>query len=308
MPATRAPLFSEPNWPSVALPRSIAVGPAAAPRWFDVSLERLPAYVAHLVESGATAVELVVLPGESPIEVARVHLVEAMWEPAVQQLVAAGLLVSVHAPLTERFRIEHLGDDSSVCADWERICRLIAMIERLQGAEAPLILHSIATDLDGRATTRGLSRLALMLSDAGGSGTIAIELRVPTGPEDVRFDRDRDKLARVVSSFAEARIGICWDIANDWLAAERTGHQYTLPDAGFLKHVRHVHVHDAHTSLGLHAPLGTGSVPWRSARDLLVASGWTGRITLEIRYRLANEQGEPWAVLSDSIDRFTTLD
>jgi hypothetical protein len=37
--------------------------------------------------------------------------------------------------------------------------------------------------------------------------------------------------------------------------------------------------------------------------EQLKDSGWSGAITLEIRYRYAIEQGEPWRVLAESFER-----
>ena len=290
------------------LPPSITVGPAASPRWFDVDPDRLPAYVDHLVNFGATAVELVVLPGDAPIEVARVHLLEAMWGEATRLFAEAGLLMSVHAPLTEAYRLDRLGEGGEGVDGWRRVCQLVAAVEQVQGATAPLVIHSISTDRDGSATTRAVAQLVDWLDHSGATGVITVELRAPMTPDDTRFDRSRDGLERFIERIGDERIGVCWDVANDWLAAQRLETSYTLPEPSFLRRVNHVHVHDAQTSLGLHAPLGEGAVPWRAARDLLAASDWGGRVTLEIRYRLASELGDPWAVLSDSLARFIDVD
>jgi len=40
---------------------------------------------------------------------------------------------------------------------------------------------------------------------------------------------------------------------------------------------------------------------------MLRAAGWSGSITLEIRYRYAMEQGEPWHVLEQSLRTFQTV-
>ena len=40
---------------------------------------------------------------------------------------------------------------------------------------------------------------------------------------------------------------------------------------------------------------------------MLRKAGWAGSVTLEIRYRLANDVGDPWTVLAESVRRAKTV-
>jgi sugar phosphate isomerase/epimerase len=111
--------------------------------------------------------------------------------------------------------------------------------------------------------------------------------------DDDRWDRSPLSLADGVTP----PVGICWDIANQWLGSRETD----LPAAARAA-VRHIHLHDSRPDLTLHAPLDTGAIHWRGAiTRFLEQSPWQGCVTLEIRYRYASEIGEPWSVLEDSI-------
>jgi sugar phosphate isomerase/epimerase len=120
------------------------------------------------------------------------------------------------------------------------------------------------------------------------------------GPDDDRFDRSRDRLVAFVATLANSAVGVCWDLANEWLSAVRSGGDLALPKS-VPSCVQHVHLHGSTGDGLLHAPLGGGNVPWQAAMELLVRDGWCGSATLEIRYRLAHDLGDPWTVLADSI-------
>ena len=127
---------------------------------------------------------------------------------------------------------------------------------------------------------------------------LAIELRPVVDTNDQRFDRRMSTLAGFVESFKSPYVGVCWDIANTLASAS----QPNLPSENEFRLINHVHLHDRHAGGGgLHAPLGSHGLPWQTAIAHLQPMRWSGDITLEIRYRYASEEGEPWSVLADSI-------
>jgi sugar phosphate isomerase/epimerase len=285
---------------------AILAGCAAAPRWFDLSMARFPAYLDWIAAAGARVVELVVHHGPITPEGARVHLEAADWPAAVQACRERGIAVVLHAPLDERFRLDRFASDpTGLLAELDPILDLLTELEQTQGRPSLLVLHGAGDRHTGRTTTVDVvRRLAGDLARRGATAGLALELRTPLSADDRRFDRSRSALAAFVDELALPHVGICWDVANDWRTAELLGRDYALPDASFLARVLHVHLHDANEAGLLHAPLHRDAVPWRAARDCLRDAGWRGAVTLEIRYRLAAEIGEPWEVLRTSLQRF----
>jgi sugar phosphate isomerase/epimerase len=95
-------------------------------------------------------------------------------------------------------------------------------------------------------------------------------------------------------------VGICWDVANYFGG----GLDKAMPTPAEVQSINHVHVHDRHPGgAGFHAPLGSDGILWRQAIQHLRTAGWSGAITLEIRYRYALERADPWSVLADSLDQ-----
>ena len=152
-------------------------------------------------------------------------------------------------------------------------------------------------------TSSFLAWLALALRGHRSDARIAIESRLRTEPGDVRFDRRLSSLASFIGGLNQSNVGICWDVANHFGSANHE----RLPTPEVLSRIDHVHLHDRHSGGGgFHAPLSADGLPWRQAIRHLRTAGWSGTVTLEIRYRYALEQGDPWRVLGDSLDQART--
>jgi sugar phosphate isomerase/epimerase len=168
-----------------------------------------------------------------------------------------------------------------------------------------LILHAASVaDRDStereQATGEFISWLLDQLVTRRSSARIAVELRLRRDDQDTRFDRQLPSLSRFVTGFGTELVGICWDIAN-FLGA---GGQIAAIEPDTLEQIGHVHLHDSHREgRGFHAPLRADGLPWPTAIGRLLAVNWSGAVTLEIRYRYATEQGEPWLVLGESLER-----
>ena len=271
----------------------IRFGPAAAPRWFDQSLDRFEAYLALLKRSGASAIEFVLLPGAGSEELGRAHVLEPQWASFTKAARHSGLTINFHAPLPAQFRLAHWQmDQDAYMAGFRPVLNFVDSVGTSQDAPGILVMHGAA---EGPDVTAGF--LDAILASSTSSRRIAIELRAATGGDDIRFDRDLGSLAEFVSGYGDPRVGICWDIAHDW---ERDG-MVAVPDDRTLSMISHIHVHDSHPDGFVHAPLGAGHIPWQGALKDVARRGWNGSVTLEIRYRYASEIGEPWSVLEASL-------
>ena len=274
----------------------IRFGPAAAPRWFNQDLALLDQYLDLIEDEGGSAIEFVVLPGRGTEELGRVHLLESIARPALDRAQARGLRVNLHAPLTSEFRItEWAANRASYRDRFAWVVELLLVAEDRQPDPPRLVVHAAA----GRPqlTASYLEWLAGELTQARSAVQTAVELRGPANGTDGNFDRSLETLAEFIGSIGRDKVGICWDVAHDW---EHGGGIAELnPD--LLRLINHVHIHDNRPSGEVHAPLDSGSVPWRDALRQLIDAQWDGSVTLEIRYRYAAEQGEPWDVLRASL-------
>ena len=48
-------------------------------------------------------------------------------------------------------------------------------------------------------------------------------------------------------------------------------------------------------------------IPWRPILGGLIRQGFAGAVTMEIRYRHALDQADPWTVLADSYERLASF-
>jgi sugar phosphate isomerase/epimerase len=278
------------------------VGAAAAPRWWGIEPSQLPDYLGHLSASGATSVEFIVHHGRATRDPSTVHLDRSAWRFAVEQATLHGLHVDVHNSLDPRFRLERWTTDrDGFQGDLRPVIDLLADIGQRQAGPPVFVVHAAdRCDRPESATSEALAWLAEELEQLRSGAVACVELRSRSGLHDHRFDRDRDRLVAFVEEQSSPAIGMCWDVANEWLSATRSGRQMSLPDE-MPSCVRHVHLHGSTSDGSLHAPLGDGNVPWAAALGLLEREQWGGSATLEIRYRLAHEIGDPWTVLAESV-------
>jgi len=286
---------------------AVRIGNAAAPRWFDCSLDRLDAYIAFLQACGATSTELVLHHGPADDWIARVHVLEADWFPVIQRFQDAGIDCHVHAPLHPRFGFDRWTNDPFLFAsEWRPLLRVLVQLAERQREPTTLVVHAASSNSDEgtRATVEALHWLLAELGGLSENVRIGIELRRPASTDDARIDRSRESLVEFVARQRDKRVGICWDIANDWQSAAIRAVPLTVPDASFLRLVNHVHLHDAGASDdAVHHPLNLERVPWRPMVEALIGQGFADAVTMEIRYRHALDQGDPWLVMADSYQR-----
>lgn len=283
---------------------TIRIGNASSPRWYDLALDRLDAYIEHLAKSGATSTELVLHRGPADEHIRRVHVLEEDWEAVFNRYRAHGFVCHAHAPLHARFKLNRWETDpEGMRADFLPVLNAITSFSERQGAAAVLVVHAASGVPGEQEISAGFLQWAGSVLQTAGGATLAVELRMPRPAEPAGFDRSRASLAGFVRWLGHERVGICWDIAHDWESSAADPDWIDTPDADFLKLVTHVHLHDAGGDERMvHYPLQSGRVPWRQMLASLIESGFGGAITLEIRYRFALAMGEPWLVLAGSYD------
>ena len=277
---------------------TIRIGNASAPRWYDLSSDRLEEYIERLVEWGATSTELVLHAGESDEPIRRVHVLEQDWFDVFESYRSHGLICHAHAPLHPRFKLDRWATDPDVLkADLRSVLSAAALFTERQGEPCVLVLHG-ASGPDAENATAGF--LSWAESECG-DARLSLELRNPKPGVPPAFDRSRAALAAFVEWTGNERLGICWDVAHDWESAGPIPGWTPSPEESFTRLVNHVHLHDiAGAEQISHIPLQSGRVPWRSMLQPLIESGYQGAITMEIRYRCALALGEPWSVLGGS--------
>ena len=220
------------------------VGAAAAPRWWGVASSRLTSYLDHLDASGATSVEFIVHHGPAARDPSTVHLDRSVWRLAVDEATRRGLHVDVHNSLDPRFGLDRwAADPDGLRKDLRPIVNLLAAIAEQQADPPVLVIH--AADRCQKAevvTAEALAWLATELDLRGCGAVTCVELRSKAGRFDDRFDRNRDRLVAFIVAQSHPAMGLCWDLANDWLSAVRSGRNLALPE-GIPSYVRHVHLH-----------------------------------------------------------------
>lgn len=283
---------------------AIRIGNAAAPRWYDLSLDGLNRFIAYLQTQGATSTELVLHTGPADEHTRRVHVLQEDWESVFASFRAAGMHVHAHAPLSPRFKLDRWHSDRAGLQDDLRpILAAAANFAERQQSRCVLVLHA-ASGFNRGASESTSAALAWAiespeLSDA--DVTLALELRKPHDATDIRPDRRRATLTAFVDRLAHPRVGIAWDLGHDWETSHVDSSWSPIADPDFLRHVVHVHVHGSGgDERAVHFPLQSGSVPWQAMLSPLLSAGYDGAITMEVRYRYAVSLGEPWNVLGES--------
>jgi sugar phosphate isomerase/epimerase len=107
--------------------------------------------------------------------------------------------------------------------------------------------------------------------------TPALE-NLPPDPRRIKIGATRGEIRDIVEKVGGRRLGLCWDMGHDVV----TGRQST-PDAAWLRHVVHVHLHDIDEHGTDHYPLLYGRTPYRTWLPALVQVGFKGIVTLEIK-------------------------
>lgn len=284
------------------------LGNSGSPRWYD---GRFEAYLACLVEWGATAVELPVHHGPFDERTARVHLVEDDWEPVIADLRSAGLAVQLHVSLDPRFATAHwVGERRALQTEYEPVLALLREVAPEQAA-TDLIVHGasgpgLSPSANEDATVGLLEWLAGRLDEVSGVA-VAVELTAANPSRRAAACRDRASLLRVVERVAAPSVGICWDLAHDVENAALEPGWSLIPPEEFLARVVHVHAHDMDQQGEDHYPPVLDRVPIGRQLMALAARRPLPPVTMEVRWRCAARLGAPWDLLALSYARMSRL-
>jgi sugar phosphate isomerase/epimerase len=127
--------------------------------------------------------------------------------------------------------------------------------------------------------------------------TFALENLNPD-PGQTKVGTERVEVLGIVQEIDAPDLGICWDMGHDVRAG-----RLDAPDAAWLRRVCHVHVHDIDGQDVDHYPLIHGQVPYQLWLPALVATGFEGIATLEIKGGQLSGMGmtQIMEMLADSI-------
>jgi sugar phosphate isomerase/epimerase len=282
------------------------LGNSSAPRWYDDDLDRLDEYVAHVAACGATATEVVLHHGPADERTARVHVLEAEWEPVLRRYRDAELHVVCHASLAPEFSLSRWRKHR---ADLQvRFRQILAPVRALAAdqGETVLVLHGAADAAasfaeNERATIEFLGWAVEEVHGWNDPVFLAVELRATKPDRPTAAAASRSSALSIVSAVGSPRVGLCWDIAHDRENAGVEPGWELVPPEEFLARVVHIHVHDIGPSGEAHYPLVTGRVRLEEAIAGLLSRGFAvPAVTLELRWRHAERLGHPWDVLRDS--------
>lgn len=280
----------------------ISLGSASAPRWYGQDRTNLPRYIDHIKEAGATAAELVLHHGPAEADHGKVHVLEHDWDAVVAAYRSAGFRLAFHASLHSRFDVGRWSTEpDDLKAAYGELIRRVGTVANEQGAETALVVHgaSMPTERESRDLTAGFLSWAGETAEKVGGVAIALEVRRAKAG---RIDANRQTIVEVIESVGHDSVGICWDLGHDWENRAQHPAWTTIPPDWFLRHVKHVHVHDAGPNDVVHYPLVLDSVPFRSQLPTLALRGYDGVVTMEVRWRYAASLGEPWDLMKRSYE------
>ena len=283
---------------------AIPLGSAGAPRWYDLSMERLDVYIEELQRWGATGMEIVLHHGPADDRVARVHVLEGDWANVVGRYHAAGFHLSTHNSLDGRFVVDRWRDDpDGLMHDGGRLLDCAAAIAELQSAPVAFVVHGARPCPADDGVDVTLQYLAWAAKHVAGSGVrIALVLRRQLDPQYPGADGNRLALVESARRVGSPQVGICWDLGHDWENSRDDPTWEPVPDEAFFPMLAHVHVHDAGSEGQVHFPLTQGRVPFERQLRALREHGYAGAVTMEIRWRYAASLGAPWDLMAASYD------
>jgi sugar phosphate isomerase/epimerase len=184
---------------------------------------------------------------------------------------------------------------------------------RIQGRRTGLILHGASTaDIQElprlrkeksfflKRTNHFFKWLEAYAQEKELKVLIVSELQLTPSPEE-DFFRIGDSYREVLESIGGTELGLCWDTGHAYFTHLRKGLSL-LPPEGFVRKVRHVHLHDVRAGED-HQPLSAGTIPLRKYLMLLRQFKFSGDITLEFSPRAIASYGSFEEVIEDSLKR-----
>ena len=266
------------------------------PKWLGAGTRE--EFLAPLKAAGLSALEFTLHPGNDEW---------AGMAALAEECARAGYPCHFHAPYqlpftlagfaaTQRAAIQHM------------YAPALTVVERLAAdyhLTPSLIIHGATADAPRAELRRDTDAfLAWVLAETQHARLMLENL--PPKPGMTRTGESRAETLDVVRALNHPRLGMCWDLGHDYLLG------YTeLPDADFLRAVRHVHIHDINDAREDHFPLIYGNVPWQADLRALARVGFAGTVVMEINgyraqrverlhERLAASFAAMWQVVRDT--------
>lgn len=251
--------------------KEVLIGFSMHPRWLTGST--LDSFLNPLREHGLRSLEFEV---DSHLKDWR------KFEPLMEECKKQGMEICFHAPYRPPFSLSGFQKDRR-----EEIIKTSAPMWSLANAwaeknehQTEMVIHGAsAKNGDAEALRNDTRGFIIWALENFPNLTIALE-----NPDIARNDftkfggGKRNEILALVKEIGDPRLGICWDTGHD----VRHGIHHD-PPREWLEHVCHVHVHELDDHGDDHYPLVYHNVPNEHWLRLLMKSGMTGTITLELK-------------------------
>ena len=269
-------------------------GFALHPKWLGNGTRE--EFLTPLKEQGMTALEFTLHPGTEEWE---------SMSALAEECAFVGYPCHFHAPYHQPpFTLAGFASDKR-----DEIQKMYApaleLVERLAGenfSEPSLIIHGATAKAPREELRRDTEAFLTWVLGATSRAQLMLE-NLPPKPGFTRTGESREEVLEIVHQFNEPRLKMCWDLGHDYLLG------YTeLPNADFLRAVRHVHIHDINDKREDHFPLVYGNVPWQDDLRALASVGFNGTVIMEINgyraqavERLQERMAESFKLMRESV-------
>ncbi|MBI5029794.1 MAG: sugar phosphate isomerase/epimerase [Chloroflexi bacterium] len=229
------------------------------------------------------------------------------WESMgalAEECARAGYPCHFHAPYQLPFTLSGFASNQRDAIQ-KMYAPALELVERLAEENhlvPSLIIHGATANASRAELRRDTEAFLTWVLSATRHARLMLE-NLPPKPGFTRTGESREEVLDIVRQFHHPRLAICWDLGHDYLLG------YTeLPDADFLRAVKHVHIHDINAAREDHFPLVFGTVPWQADLRALASVGFDGAVIMEINgyrarvvERLYERMVESFAMMRDVI-------
>ena len=226
-------------------------------------------FLAPLKAQGMSALEFTLHPGIDEWE---------SMSALAEECARAGYPCHFHAPYQPPFTLAGFATNQrdAIQKMYDPALELVERLAEENHFAPSLIIHGATANAPHAELRRDTEAFLTWVLSVTRHSQLMLE-NLPPKPGFTRTGESRDEVLAIAHQFNNPRLGICWDLGHDYLLG------YTeLPDADFLRAVRHVHIHDINNAREDHFPLVFGNVPWQADLHALAGVGFDGAIVMEI--------------------------
>jgi sugar phosphate isomerase/epimerase len=274
---------------------NIQAGFTMHPRWAQIG-GGFQAFLEPLRAAGLTALEFELD--------SRIDLWEG-FEPMMDKVITMDYDLSFHAP----YRLPHSLVDfagknrQTIITDYQPMLNIAQRYAQTMGAAKTVVIHG-ARAINGNhpALLADTTSFIDWLLNEYPELNFALENNNPNEPGVVKVGETRAEVLEIVRSVGSPHLGICWDMGHDYL-----GHRQEKLTNSWLKHIRHVHLHDVDEHEIDHYPLIFDRVPHPAWLAALKKAGMQGIVVLELKGWLLKDYSfkEVMTYLTESIAMIT---